>query len=97
MSYETTINGVRDAALSYTPNVPEISEAYAAAMDQPKVQLIVAVFRALAPVANDLDNEGRTLLCGAAHLLNAHNFSRLRPEGLAILQTIPQTLTQTPA
>jgi len=82
------INQVRDAAMSYDPNI-EV-EGYAAALEQPKVPMIVAVLRALAPHADDLDAGGIEVLLGAAHLINAHNFGSARADALAVLQTVPQ-------
>lgn len=86
------INAVRDAAMNYEPNV-EV-EGYAAALDQPKVSLIVAVMRALAPYADDLDADGLRVLLGAAHLVNAHNFGGARADALAIIQTVAAPVSQ---
>ena len=92
MTYPTEPIAVREAAFNYTPNVAAAQEAYGAALAMKTVPMIVASFRALKDHAGELDEEGRRVLCGLAHVLNAFNFSESRPEALAVLQTVPETL-----
>ncbi|HPE49161.1 MAG TPA: hypothetical protein PLR76_12220 [Hyphomonas sp.] len=92
MSYPTTLADVREAALNYVPNVEGIRDEYAEVIEKATVPSIVGVFRLLSGHVDALDDDGRLLLCGAAHLINGHNFSKLRPEALQVLMSVVPTL-----
>lgn len=96
MTYPTENSEIRDAVLGYTPNVAAAQAAYAAALGLKTVPMLVAAFRALRDHAAELDLDGRLVLCGLAHMLNSFNFSNLRPDALAVLQTVPATLPPDP-
>lgn len=90
MTYPRTLNDVRDAVMNYNPNVESISADYAEALTRANVPMITEVFRVLSPVSADLDADGRAVLLGVAHLINAHNFSKMRSEALTVIQTVPE-------
>ncbi|WP_300396684.1 hypothetical protein [Henriciella sp.] len=94
MSYPNSISAVREGLQSYTP--PEgIEDAFYDALSGPPVPMIVGCFDLLKSV-EDLDDNGRKLLCGCAELINLGQWFGKAPEALTVLMSVAPTLPADP-
>lgn len=95
MNYPNSINAVREAMLNYAPTEP--NPAFSEALEKPaEVSRIVGTFNALKDVEN-LDDEGRKLLCGIAALIAKHKWHGQADAALAVYAATLPTLPAEPA
>lgn len=92
MSYPKSLRAFKDAAAEYTPNVAEAVDDYEAALEQVSGRnMAVQIFEALKG-ADGLDDEGRRILAGAAHLCGTLGWLKPPTEALEVFAAVFPTL-----
>jgi hypothetical protein len=90
MTYPTVFTELSTMINGYTPAVS--NPAYSAAVGTiSPVSRIVGVFNALKDV-DSLDEQGRRILCGAAHLIATLQHHELRGEAATVRDAVAPTL-----
>jgi hypothetical protein len=84
MSYPITITTFRDALLAYQPEAEHEAAIFTAQGIASPVVQCVEVFRALRS-AEGLDNDGLSLLLGAAHLIASGGWHGLASEAVTLI------------